>query len=177
LKNISYKVALGGVISALCVVSMLLTAVIPVLYIVIPMIAGILIRITSEEVSLSWASVTYVSVTLLCAIMGFNFDSTLIFALFFGLYPILKTKMDKLKKGLRELAKMAYFFAVAIANYKITVAVIGIDDSIKNMPFSKYWQEIFIGALVFLFMVYDVYLDIFLVFYRKRWRNKFFKGK
>ena len=64
MKNISYRVALGGIVSALCLFAMFLTGVFPVLYLVLPMIAGSLITIISTEINPKWAFLTYVSVSI-----------------------------------------------------------------------------------------------------------------
>ena len=65
MNNVSYKVALGGVISLLCLLAMFLTSVAPFLYLTLPMIAGALITIIVVEVNMSWAFLTYVAVSLL----------------------------------------------------------------------------------------------------------------
>ena len=63
--NNCYKVALGGVISSLCIMSMFLTGVIPFLSLTLPMICGLLITIIVVEVNPSWAFMTYIAVSLL----------------------------------------------------------------------------------------------------------------
>ncbi len=65
MKNISYRVALGGIVSALCLLCMFLAGIMPALYLLLPMAAGMLMMIIAEEVSKSWAWLTYISVSLL----------------------------------------------------------------------------------------------------------------
>lgn len=50
-RNLSSRVALGGIVAALCIVIMFLTGVLPALYIAAPMAAGLLMIILVEEVS------------------------------------------------------------------------------------------------------------------------------
>ena len=59
MRDISYRVALGGIVSALCLVTMFLAGVIPALYLLLPGIAGILLMIIAVEVNIPWAFLTY----------------------------------------------------------------------------------------------------------------------
>ena len=93
MQSISYKVALGGIISSLCLLCMFLTGVIPVMYIVLPMIAGILMMIITIEVDTRWAFLTYLSTSLLSLIITFDKESALMYILLFGHYPIIKKYM------------------------------------------------------------------------------------
>ena len=63
--RISYRVALGGIITALCLFLMFLTGVMPLLYLALPMVAGALLLIIVEEIGSGWAVLTYAAVSLL----------------------------------------------------------------------------------------------------------------
>ena len=69
MKDTSYRVALGGIVSALCLVTMFLAGVMPALYLLLPMIAGVLLMIIAMEVNKGWAFLTYLSVSLLSLFM------------------------------------------------------------------------------------------------------------
>ena len=58
-RSISYRVALGGIIASLCLLAMFLTGVIPIFYILLPMIAGLLLSIMVTETGTRWALLTY----------------------------------------------------------------------------------------------------------------------
>ena len=83
MRDISYRVALGGIVSALCLVSMFLAGVLPALYLVLPMIAGMLLMIIAAEVGKRWALMTYISVSLLSMIITFDKEAALIFIMLF----------------------------------------------------------------------------------------------
>ena len=83
MKNISYRVALGGIVSSFCLMAMFLTGVFPVLYLVLPMIAGILMLIVVTEVSIPWALLTYLAVGLLSLFVTYDKEAALVFILFF----------------------------------------------------------------------------------------------
>ncbi|MFR7471616.1 MAG: hypothetical protein ACLUT1_01780 [Ruminococcus sp.] len=63
-RSISYRVALGGIIASLCLLAMFLTGVIPIFYILLPMIAGLLLSIMVTE-TVTLASLTHLSVGVL----------------------------------------------------------------------------------------------------------------
>ena len=65
MRNVSYRVALGGIVSSLCLLCMFLAGIMPMFYLILPMVAGILLMIIAEEVSLSWAWLTYIAVGIL----------------------------------------------------------------------------------------------------------------
>ena len=64
-KKVSYKVSLGGIVAALCLTLMFLTAVFPPLNMTLPLFAGMLISVVAIEISPSWALVTYIVVAIL----------------------------------------------------------------------------------------------------------------
>ena len=91
MKKVSYKVALGGVVSALCLLLMFLTAVIPPLSITLPLFAGMLIFVVAIEISSSWAFVTYAAVSVLSFLVTPAKAARLFITLRFGYYPLSKS--------------------------------------------------------------------------------------
>ena len=72
MRDISYRVALGGIVSALCLSAMFFAGIMPALYLLLPMIAGVLMMIIAVEVSTGWAVLTYISVGLLSMFITFD---------------------------------------------------------------------------------------------------------
>ena len=140
MNNVSYRVALGGVISSLCLLAMFMTGVAPFLYLTLPMIAGALITIIVVEVNASWAFVTYLSVSFLSIFVTFDKEAALIFILFFGHYPIIKDKLEKIPlKFVRWLLKIVIFNICIVADYQLTIHLLGISDMIDDFAaFGKY---------------------------------------
>ena len=68
-KHTSYKVAVGGVVSALCLTLMLLPGVFPLISMAIPIYAGALMIVVAREGSTSWAFAAYCPVSLLSLIL------------------------------------------------------------------------------------------------------------
>ena len=126
-RNLSSRVALGGIVAALCIVIMFLTGVLPALYIAAPMAAGLLMIILVEEVSVGWAWLTYFAVSLLALIVTFDKEAALMFILFFGYYPMLRIYIEKIKvKPLKIICKFAVFNLFLVLDYLATVYVLGL---------------------------------------------------
>lgn len=175
----SYKVALGGIISALCLVSMFLTGVIPILSLALPMVAGTLMMIVKEEVSTEWAFLTYTAVSLLSLFVTFDKESSIMFIFLFGLYPILKTMFDKIKpKFLRGFFKLLYYNVSVTIAFQITFKLFGMEELADQM--NKYLEH---GMLILLiatnpvFLMYDYVLGNLIEIYYKKLKPKISKSK
>lgn len=136
MNRVSYRVALGGVISSLCIFSMFLTSVMPFLYLTMPMVAGALMTIIVVEVNKSWAVLTYAAVSILSIFITANKEAALIFILLFGYYPIVKEVIEKLKsKFLKYIIKFVIFNIVAVIDYYATLYILGLSDMADDFSF------------------------------------------
>lgn len=174
----SYKVALGGVIAALCLVLMFLTAVFPLLNMVLPLYAGMLITVVAVEISCSWAFVTFAVVAALAFFVTPDKEAWLFFTMFFGYYPVLKACFEKLKSRiLRCLCKLAVFNIAVSAAFYILTSVLGTLDLFEEFGFYNKWlipALLAVGNVIFLF--YDYTLEIVAACYKK-WFRPTFLGK
>lgn len=179
MRDKSYRVALGGIISALCLVSMFLAGIISPLYLLLPLLAGVLLLIIVEEVSVSWALVTYLSVSLLSLFITADKEAALIFIMLFGHYPILRFFLQKIKlKPLRLLLKLAVFNMCAVGFFYVTVYVFGIKQMIEDMDdFGRYGAIALLGFCNIIFLLYDFNLDIVYGAYIRRIMPKFKKKR
>lgn len=179
MNNVSYKVALGGVISSLCLLSMFLTSVAPFLYLTLPMIAGALITIIVVEVNMSWAFLTYIAVSLLSVFVTPNKEAAIIFILFFGHYPILKQKIEKISIKLIKLALKFLIFNVCIViDYQITLRLLGIDDFADDFAmFGKFGIYILWFLSNIIFIIYDNALSGCIEMYIRYLKPKIFGNK
>ena len=179
MNDTSYRVALGGIVSALCLVTMFLAGVMPALYLLLPMIAGVLLMLIAIEVNKGWALLTYLSVSLLSLFVTFDKEAALIFILFFGHYPILRMNIQKIKpKLLRRLIKFILFNACTLIYFYATVYLLGMDELIEELnDFGRYGSYIMLGLANFVFILYDFNLDIMYKLYRKRLMPKFLKKR
>ena len=175
MRDISYRVALGGIVSALCLVTMFLAGVIPALYLLLPGIAGILLMIIAVEVNIPWAFLTYLSVSLLSLFITFDKEAALIFIMFFGHYPILRFYIRKIPlKLLRLIVKLILFNACIIGYFYVTVYIFGLDEMLDVLSdFGRYGAYIMLGICNMIFLVYDLDLDFMYRIYQKRIMPKF----
>ena len=161
----SYRVALGGIVAALCIVLMFLTGVFPALYIAAPMAAGVLMIVLVEEVSVGWGWLTYIAVSLLALIVTFDKEAALMFILFFGYYPILRQNLEHIKqKLLRVFAKLLLFNVFLVLDWWLTVYVLGLPSFDDTAP---YMYAVLIIAANAMFFFYDKLLSRMGWFYHK----------
>lgn len=179
MKDISYRVALGGIVAALCLVTMFLAGIIPALYLVLPMAAGILMMIIAVEVNTKWAALTYIAVSILSFFITFDKEASLIFILFFGHYPILRFYIEKItNRPLRSIIKLGVFNICIIAYFYITVYLFGLTQLLEEFDdFGKYGGFILLVIVNVIFMLYDYNLKIAHELYRKRLMPKFKRKK
>lgn len=170
MRDISYKVALGGIVSALCLLCMFLAGIMPMFYLILPMIAGILLMIIAEEVNKSWAWLTYVSVSILSIFITADKESALVFIMIFGHFPILRLYLEKIRfKILRWFIKLAIFNICAVSFFYTTVFIFGIDQMLEDMnDFGRYGAVIMLVLCNIVFVLYDLNLYMLYYLYKKK---------
>lgn len=129
MNKLSYKVSLGGIISALCILLMFLTAVFPPLNMTIPIFTGLLIAMVAIETSNAWAMASYGCVAILSMFTTPDKEAAVLFIMFFGYYPVLQRLLNKMKKRpLAFVIKLIVFNAAIIAAYAIIIRIFGMVD-------------------------------------------------
>lgn len=175
MKDISYRVALGGIVSALCLTTMFISGIVPALYIALPMIAGVLMMIISVEVSTEWAFLTYLAVSLLSMFITFDKEAALIFIMFFGHYPIIRFFIEKIKlKPLRAIVKFAVFNVCIISYFYVTVYLFGLVQMLEELEeYGKYGGLIMLAFVNIIFVLYDYNLKACYILYKVKLKPKF----
>lgn len=168
--SVSYKVALGGIISSLCLICMFLTGVFPVLYITLPMIAGVLMMIMSAEITPSWAYLTFMATGLLAMFVTFDKEAALLYILLFGHYPVTKQFIDKIKPFVIRLAvKLIIFNTCIISEFYLTAKVLGMTEFYDEICTKGKPYVTFLLILInFVCLTYDYSLNGILALYMKR---------
>lgn len=179
MRDISYRVALGGIVSALCLLCMFLAGIMPIFYLILPMIAGVLLMIIAEEVDISWAWLTYISVSLLSMFITADKEAALVFIMLFGHYPILRLYLHKLKfRVIRYIMKLLIFNICTLAYFYVTVFLFGIEQMLEDMnDIGKYGGAVLLGLANIVFVLYDFNLGAVYILYLKRLMPKFRKQK
>lgn len=176
-KKVSYKVSLGGIVAALCLLMMFMTTVFPVLDMALPLFAGMLITVVAVEVSPSWALVTYVTVSLLSFFITPDKSAAIIFAAYFGYYPILRIYLEKFRlKVIAWLIKFASFCVSMVIIYELLIKLFGTVDLIEEFGFLKeYMVPVLLAGGVLIFLLYDYTLGLTNLCYLKWFRPTFLR--
>ena len=141
-------------VAALAVVVML-TSYFPYLTYAIPAIAGLFMMIPLIECSVAWGFGTYVASSAIILITG-ELQSKLLFVMFLGYYPILKSVIEKIKKQAVEwVLKLLCFNIMAIAFYYVSVMIFSI--SFEDFgEWGKYGALLFLALCNVVFVLYDI---------------------
>lgn len=173
-KKVSYKVSLGGIISALSLFFMFLTGFMPLLVYLIPALTGAMLLIVYVEINTKWAFFTYVSVALLSLFITPDKEASFLYIIFLGYYPLLKMFIEKIGNSLcKWLLKLIIYNVMIVVYYQIIIRVVVNIDLVQEMDkFGKYGAFIFLGMTNVVFVVYDIAVsrlkDLYIRWFRKR---------
>lgn len=175
----SSKVALGGIITALCIVTMLLTAFLPFATFALPGIAGFFLTILVIELNVKWAMLGYVASSLLALLVVPDKEAVFIYIFLLGLYPILKSKFEGDKSNTLSYAlKFLYFNVSIVACYLILIFVFQLGAVVEEFSGISVW--VIFGLLAMgnvTFFIYDIALTQCIKLYIQRIRNKLIKPR
>ncbi|MDE5583764.1 MAG: hypothetical protein K2J08_08665 [Ruminococcus sp.] len=179
MRDISYRVALGGIVTALCIGAMFFAGIIPALYLVLPMIAGVFMMIIATEISIGWAFLTYMAVSILSFFVTFDKEASLIFIMLFGHYPVIRFYLKKINvRFLRYTIKFLIFNLCAVAYFYMTVYVFGLDQMLDEMgELGRYGSYIMLFLCNVIFVLYDINLDLCYNIYKIRLMPKLRRKK
>lgn len=166
------KIALGGIISALSLALMLMTSVLPFLTYTLPILSGALLMLIVIEIGKKWALYVYISVSIISMFILADKESAIMYLMFFGYFPILKSVLEKKLKGFFEyLIKFLVFNSSILLSYVIIVYIFRLP--VETMT-KTYLVLILISANV-LFYMYDLMLTKLVMAYISNWRKSFIK--
>lgn len=162
LNNKSKAVAYGGLLTALSVIFIYLTNVLPYNKLAMLFISSLIILISVTIIGTKYSLFVYISSAILSFfIIGIR-GTTLSYILFFGPYGLIKNLIEKLKKPVLEIIlKLIYFNCILFLYYKLYILFVSANI---NMPISMakivlFLQPIFIG--------FDYLLTLFIYKFRK----------
>lgn len=133
-----------------------------------PAIAGVIGVIIVIEIGVKWAFAAYFVSAVLTFILGIN-EAGILFALFFGYYPIVKSLIEKIRvRAIEYIVKFTLFNAAMIASYAILIAVF----SLAALGFDKMlfaWITLAIGNVFFI--LYDICISRIAALYCVKYRK------
>lgn len=170
----STTVAIGGVSSALCLIMMFMTGVFPFATFALPAMAGMILISVVVENGYKVATTVYVAVSILSLFISPDKEAAMIFVGFFGYYPIIKGKIDKIKNKIIKIAtKFAIFNTAVIVVYTILINFLGLTEMLEQLPlFGEYTILAMLCMGNIVFAVYDLALTRMAVAYIYWFRPK-----
>ena len=171
----SRRIAFGGVVSALSLLFLFLSGVFPFAEYTCPALAGLVLVALVIDFGKPAAWVAYGAVALLAFLVTPNKEAAVLFVLFLGYYPILKSSIEQLRSRAAEWAvKFLSFNLMGALSYLLLINVFGMTELLEEMSGGmKYGLLLFwaIGNVVF--FVYDIAISSLIQFYCVRIRPKF----
>lgn len=157
-KNNSRLIAFGGIMAALSLVLMLLTAVIPVMDYGLPAVCGFLTTLVVIECGEKFAGVCYGAVAILSLVLVPSKESAILYLILFGWYPIAKRRIEMLRKPVIEWVLKMLCMAVPVgAASLISIRLLGIEGFFGEM-LSPVAIAVFYLAAAAAFVLYDIAL-------------------
>ena len=150
---------ISGMVSALSVVIMLLTNIMPSMMYVIPIITGAIVFAVNEIIGKKWALGVFFVTSFISFVLLTDKEAALNYTLFFGYYPLLKPLYEKLPKVLS--------WGVKVLTFNVALVTIGlIVTFIFKLPFldedmGKFTIQIFAVLFNIVFVMYDIMFTVF----------------
>lgn len=177
MKNLSFNIALSGILSAVCLLMMFLVAVFPFFLYVFPMICGLIVYMIYYECGLKSAVASYFCISILSLLISPDKESALLFMTFFGYYAFAKVYIERMmSKLLKLIIKLAVFNLSILGTYFLLInvfALVPIEDFTGDFGEAMIWGFLLIANFVFL--LYDLALRNVMILYKVKLRKLFFK--
>lgn len=154
MKNKTKNTAACGLMTALSVVLMMLTTLVPVFMYVIPIITGLLVLFTADFANKKWGTGVYFATAFLSLLLITDKEAALTYALFFGYYPLIKDIIEKLPKAVSWILKFVVFNAAAVGIGVISFYLFGVLGE-EYDEFGKYTIPILLAMANVAFILYD----------------------
>ncbi|MBQ2780722.1 MAG: hypothetical protein IJF42_04090 [Clostridia bacterium] len=124
------KLAIGGVMTALAVVALLLSLV-PMTEYMMPALAGAMLLPVVMECGRRWAVGSYVAAALLALLLTPSLEAKVLFVAFFGYYSIAKAWLEgHFRPWLRWTCKFALFNIAVCVSYWLMLQFFSLDPAV-----------------------------------------------
>lgn len=147
--------------TALTVVLMILGAVLELGMYACPLLAGVFFILVGEKYGRKYHVMLYAVSAVLCFLLVPNIEQNLIFAGFFGWYPIIRPSLQKLPKILSWIVKFGIFNGVVLAIEWLVMRIL-VPEAVGS---AILWVLLILGNITFLF--YDLMIPRMEILIRK----------
>lgn len=157
--------------AALGAVIMLTGGLMAVMTYAAPLIAGVLLMIVKRETATRWAWAVWLVTALLSMVLCADKEAAL-FYIFFGWYPVVKSRLDRLpSRPMRLAAKAAVFAAGTACLYGLIGLLFPVDLGLEELAAAgKAVMALFFAGLLAVLLFYDALLVRLAQVYEKRLR-------
>lgn len=170
------NLAVSGVLSALGVVILYIGSLIEIMDLTAVFAASFLVVIAILELKEPWHFLLWAVTSLIALLILPNKFCAFEYAIFGGLYPILKYYYEKLSRHIANVLKMISFNVIfAIAAWAF-IWFVGLDEGIvlpvigAVTPFSYMAAMAVLANIVF--VIYDILLTRFIIIYENNYRKR-----
>lgn len=167
-KNAAKLTALGGVLLAMTEVCLYLASFVPGFEMTLYAVSSLLAAVMMIESRGKGGWLLYSAASLISLMILPNKLGAVPYILFFGLYPVLKSYIERLKNTKLQLAvKFASFTVLMLILYRLAAGLLFSGTLFENAPF----MLIVAGGEVF-FLIYDMILSWLIGYYYRRFYGK-----
>lgn len=163
--NKSKLTALCGVMTALSVVLMSVTTIIPVFMYVVPIVTGIIVLIVADVSNKKWGIGVYFATSVLSLLLVTDKEAVLTYVLFFGFYPLIREYVQKLPKLLSRIVKLILFNCSAVLIGVAGVLVFGVSAE-EYKELGKATIPLLLGLANIVFLLYDAILTRYEILFK-----------
>jgi hypothetical protein len=171
------RTALCGILAGMSLALLYVGALMPSMELAVPALCGLATLVVTLELGRRWAFAVYaVCAALSLALLGNKFPA-LLYAAFFGFYPIVKSILEQKLPKYPELAcKILLINACLIAAYFAGRFVLGLPPQLMLGTNANYAKAAALALCNVTFMLYDFAMDKAVLFYEKKLRKRLGKA-
>lgn len=171
----SSKTALGGIVAALSISLMFMIAFVPFFTYALPATAAILLIPIVIEINKKWAFGVYASVSILALLVVPNKEVAVIYAAFFGYYPIIKAFFEsRFPIVIVWVIKLLVFNTTIFVSYYLMLKFMGIEiDEMETLGVYAVPVLLVLGSVAF--VLYDFAFTKIISLYILKWQSRFRK--
>ncbi len=156
--------AFCGMMCALSVVLMLSTSILTVLVYTVPLFTGLIVYVVSLVGTKKWGLAVFFSTSVLSILLLTEKETALVYALFFGYYPLVKSLFENLPKILALFFKFFVFNCAAVLVGVVGVLIFGVPAE-EYEEFGKFTIPVLLGLANVMFIMYDILLSKYAVLF------------
>ena len=178
MKKSTMKIALCGMMGALCITILLMGFMFPFATYACPAVAASLLIIIVYEYGVKTGLTLYTAVSILGLMMVPDHELVFMFIFVFGLYTVIKMPVDRMKsKGLKLIIKFCFINISLVVAYGILLFIFPVAALVNEFrEYSMVFIVVLFAMFNLVFFMYDKAAETILIIYVRKFRKMFFKN-